>query len=55
MLGEDANKSGLFGQENVYQSNFPIKMNNFSQNKIISLSLSEFHAAAVCIEGLLYT
>ena len=55
VLGEDANKSGLFGQENVYQSNFPIKMNNFSQNKIISLSLSEFHAAAVCIEGLLYT
>ena len=54
-LGSDNSKSGLFANENVFTSNVPYKLQKFTRNPILQVSISEKHAAAVCGEGLLYT
>lgn len=55
LWGEDNSKSGLFGQQNIYFSQIPIKLDNFSSSQIMQANLSDTHAGALCSEGFLYT
>ncbi|OMJ77937.1 hypothetical protein SteCoe_22376 [Stentor coeruleus] len=55
LWGDDPNKFGLFGQNNLYSSHTAIKIPSFSTSNIIQASLSEHHAGALCQEGFLYT
>ena len=55
LWGEDMNKSNLYDIEGVFKSETPIKMQKFSNSPIISISLGNNHAGAVCSEGFLYT
>lgn len=54
-LGTDNSKSGLFANENVFTSDVPYKLQKFTKNPVLQISISENHAAAVCDQGLLYT
>lgn len=53
--GQDELKSGLFGIQNLYATDRPIKIEAFSQIKLDSISLSRTHAGGISQEGLLYT
>ncbi|OMJ90464.1 hypothetical protein SteCoe_7166 [Stentor coeruleus] len=53
--GHDEMKSGLFGVQNLYTADRPIKIDVLCQIKLESISLSRTHAGGISQEGLLYT
>ncbi|OMJ71606.1 hypothetical protein SteCoe_30124 [Stentor coeruleus] len=55
VYGQDELKSGLFGIQNLYSADRPIKIELLNQTKLVSISLSKIHAGGISQEGFLYT
>jgi hypothetical protein len=55
ILGEDSQKSGLFGVKDVENSNIPVKLQGTPECLLKSVSVSECHAGFISEDGSLFT